>query len=140
MSHLFAKAVHEALQRDPRYRPEAYDLVRLALSHASELFRKGEEDQHVSGQELLEGFRQYVIQEFGPMALTTLSQWGLREGLDVGHIVYNLIEVGYFGKNEGDSLEDFCGGYDFEAAFTDPFIPSKSRRPVRGLLHPSDPQ
>jgi uncharacterized repeat protein (TIGR04138 family) len=139
MSPLFAKAVREALQRDPRYRPEAYDFVRLALNHASELFRKGEDDQHVTGQELLEGFRQFAIQEFGPMALTTLHQWGLNEGLDVGNIVYNLIAVRYFGKNDGDSLEDFCGGYDFETAFTQPFMPSKDQRPLTGL-HSSDSQ
>ena len=123
MHPVFAQAVHAAIQRDPRYRPEAYDVVRLALNHASELFRKGQEDQHVTGQELLEGFRQYVLQEFGPMSLTTLEQMGIREGLDVGHIVYNLIEVGYFGKNEGDSLQDFAGGYCFAEAFTQPFLP-----------------
>jgi uncharacterized repeat protein (TIGR04138 family) len=128
MSPLFAQAVHRAIQRDARYRPEAYDLVRVALNHASEIFRKGEEDQHVSGQELLEGFRQHVIKEFGPMALTILQQWGLHRGLDVGYIVYNLIEIGYFGKNEGDSLEDFDGGYDFNIAFTEPFLPSKDRQ------------
>jgi uncharacterized repeat protein (TIGR04138 family) len=128
MSPLFAQAVHRAIQRDARYRPEAYDLVRVALNHASEIFRKGEEDQHVSGQELLEGFRQHVIKEFGPMALTILHQWGLHRGLDVGYIVYNLIEIGYFGKNEGDSLEDFDGGYDFNIAFTEPFLPSKDRQ------------
>ena len=128
MSPLFAQAVHHAIQRDARYSPEAYDLVRVALNHASELFRKGEEDQHVSGQELLEGFRQYVIKEFGPMALTILHQWGLNRGLEVGHIVYNLIEIGYFGKNDGDSLEDFYGGYDFNTAFTEPFLPSKDRQ------------
>jgi uncharacterized repeat protein (TIGR04138 family) len=139
MSHLFAKAVHQACQRDSRYRPEAYDLVRLALSHASEIFRKDKEDQHVTGQELLEGFRQYMIQEFGPMSLTTLQQWGLHEGLDVGNIVYNLIDVGYFGKNDGDSLDDFCGGYDFATAFTDPFMPAKSRRSVSGLHAPDPP-
>jgi uncharacterized repeat protein (TIGR04138 family) len=128
MSPLFAQAVHRAIQRDARYRPEAYDLVRVALNHASEIFRKGEEDHHVSGQELLEGFRQHVIKEFGPMALTILQQWGLHRGLDVGYIVYNLIEIGYFGKNEGDSLEDFDGGYDFNIAFTEPFLPSKDRQ------------
>jgi uncharacterized repeat protein (TIGR04138 family) len=128
MSPLFAQAVHHAIQRDDRYRPEAYELVRVALNHASERFRKDEEDQHVSGQELLEGFREHVIQEFGPMALTLLHQWGLKRGLDVGHIVYNLIEIGYFGKNDGDSLEDFDGGYDFNSAFTEPFLPRKDRQ------------
>jgi uncharacterized repeat protein (TIGR04138 family) len=132
MSPLFAQAVHHAIQRDDRYRPEAYDLVRVALNHASEMFRQGQEDQHVSGQELLAGFRDYVIKEFGPMSLTILNQWGLHRGLDVGHIVYNLIEIGYFGRNDGDSLEDFDGGYDFNTAFTEPFLPAKNRQSSTG--------
>ena len=48
------------------------------------------------------------------MALTVLNEWGLERGEDVGNIVYNLIETGYFGKNEGDSIEDFAGGYEFD--------------------------
>lgn len=132
MSPLFAQAVHHAIQRDERYRPEAYDLVRVSLNHASQMFRQGQEDQHVSGQELLDGFRDYVIKEFGPMSLTLLNQWGLHRGLDVGNIVYNLIEIGYFGRNEGDSLEDFDGGYDFDSAFTEPFLPVKDRHSSSG--------
>ncbi len=139
MNPLFAQAVQHALQRDERYRPEAYELVRLALNHAAELFRKDQEDQHVTGQELLEGFRQYVLKEFGPMSLTTLHQWGLTEGLDVGHVVYNLIEVGYFGKNDGDSLEDFGGGYDFEPAFIEPFLPRAASQTCNGTSPSNDP-
>ncbi len=129
MNPLFAQSVQRAVERDARYCPEAYDLVRLALNQAAEMFRKDQDDQHVSGQELLEGFRRFVLKEFGPMSLTTLNQWGLREGLDVGHIVYNLIETGYFGKNDGDSLEDFAGGYDFDTAFTEPFLPRAKSAP-----------
>ncbi len=139
MNPLFAQAVHYAIQHDTRYRPEAYDLVRQALNHAAELFRKDQEDQHVTGQELLEGFREHVLKEFGPMSLTTLHQWGLSEGLDVGNVVYNLIEVGYFGKNDGDSIEDFAGGYDFEAAFTKPFLPRAAAKACNGAASSNDP-
>lgn len=126
MPPTFAQAVQHAVRRDPRYRPEAYDLVRQSLSHAAELFRTGEENKHVTGRELLEGFRQFTLKEFGPMSLILLHQWGVRDCLDVGHIVYNLIEAGYFGKNHNDSLEDFAGVFDFETAFTEPFLPAKS--------------
>jgi uncharacterized repeat protein (TIGR04138 family) len=62
------------------------------------------------------------------MSLILLDQWGLKRGEDVGNIVYNLIGVGYFGKNDGDSLEDFSGGYDFTTAFSEPFLPSSKRQ------------
>lgn len=124
----FGEAIHLCLEKDPRYHPSAYELVRDALHVACSKFRDGADDKHVTGQELLEGFREHVIQEFGPMSLTILEEWGVTRGLDVGHIVYNLINVGYFGKNEGDSLEDFDGGFTFAKAFTEPFLPTSQKK------------
>ena len=124
----FEEAIHLCLEKDPRYHPAAYELVRDALHAACSKFRGGADDKHVTGQELLEGFREHVIGEFGPMSLTILEEWGLTKGLDVGHIVYNLIDVGYFGKNEGDCLEDFDGGFTFAKAFTEPFLPTSQKK------------
>lgn len=123
----FAEAVARATAADPRYQPGAYEFVRDALHVAAKKFREGSEDSHVTGQELLEGFRLHALNEFGPMALFILHQWGIRGGEDVGNIVYNLIDTEYFGKNEGDSLDDFKGGYDFHEAFYEPFLPSSAR-------------
>jgi uncharacterized repeat protein (TIGR04138 family) len=124
----FGEAVRHSIQKDPRYHPAAYELVRDALHMAAKKFRdEAAEDQHVSGQELLAGFRDYVLQEYGPMSNIILDQWGLQRGEDVGNIVYNLIDCGYFGKNDGDSLEDFSGGYEFGTAFSTPFLPASLR-------------
>ena len=124
----FGEAVRRSIQKDPRYHPAAYELVRDALHMAAKKFRdEHAEDQHVSGQELLAGFRDHVLSEYGPMSNIILDQWGLQRGEDVGNIVYNLIECGYFGKNDGDSLEDFSGGYDFALAFSTPFLPASLR-------------
>ncbi|MBV6501250.1 MAG: hypothetical protein CJBNEKGG_03757 [Prosthecobacter sp.] len=126
----FHLAVAQAVSKDPRYQPLAYEFVRDALHVAVKHFREGKEDQHVSGQEVLEGVRLHALEEYGPMALTVLNEWGLERGEDIGNIVYNLIDTGYFGKNDGDSLEDFSGGYDFETAFTAPFKPSSKSQKV----------
>lgn len=123
----FEEAVARCAQNDPRYAGAAYDFVREALHVAVKKFCAGDEGQHVSGQQLLEGVRELALKDYGPMALTLLQQWGLRRGIDVGHIVYNLIQVGYFGKSDGDSLEDFDNGYCFEEAFTTPFLPKSKR-------------
>lgn len=124
----FGDAVRRSIQNDPRYHPAAYELVRDALHIAAKKFRdENADDQHVSGQELLAGFRDHVLAEYGPMSSFILDQWGLQRGEDVGNIVYNLIDVGYFGKNDGDSLADFAGGYPFATAFSEPFLPSSAR-------------
>lgn len=126
----FHLAVAQAVAKDPRYHPLAYEFVRDALHVAVKHFREGEEDQHVTGQQVLEGVRLHALDEYGPMALTVLNEWGLERGEDVGNIVYNLIDTGYFGKNEGDSIQDFEGGYEFAAAFSAPFQPSSRKQAV----------
>lgn len=120
----FDQAVASAIAEDPRYKREAYEFVREALHVAAKMFRGDVEDQHVTGQEMLEGVRVHALKQYGPMALFLLRLWGIERGEDVGNIVYNLIGSGYFGKNEGDSIEDFAGGYDFAEALNKPFLPS----------------
>ncbi len=119
----FEEAVQLSIRRDPRYQAEAYEFVRTALHVAVKQFCNGDEGQHVGGRDLLEGVRSHALKEYGPMALFILRQWGVQQGIDVGHIVYNLISAGYFGKSDGDSLDDFADGYDFDVAFTTPFLP-----------------
>jgi uncharacterized repeat protein (TIGR04138 family) len=126
----FHIAISQAVSKDPRYHPLAYEFVRDALHVAVKHFRDGQEDQHVTGQQVLEGVRLHALAEYGPMALTVLQEWGLERGEDIGNIVYNLIETGYFGKNEGDSIRDFEGGYDFTEAFTAPYRPASRRQTV----------
>jgi uncharacterized repeat protein (TIGR04138 family) len=123
----FHYAISQSVEKDPRYHPHAYEFVRDALHVAAKIFCEGKEDQHVTGQEVLEGVRQHALSEYGPMAFSILADWGLNCGEDVGNIVYNLIETGYFGRNEGDSIEDFAGGFPFATALTDPFMPASRR-------------
>jgi uncharacterized repeat protein (TIGR04138 family) len=116
----FADAVGEIVREDPRYAPEAYTLVMEALAFTcQDLERQG----HVSGQELIEGFRKCALKQFGPMARVTLSEWGIERGEDVGWIVFNLVEHNLLRKTEEDTIDDFAGRYDFREAFEAPFEP-----------------
>ena len=57
------------------------------------------------------------------MAGTVLNEWGINQSSDVGAMVFNLVEVGAFGRTENDSPKDFENGFDFKEAFEDPFLP-----------------
>jgi len=110
------------LDKDARYTPEAYLFVRGGLDHT---VRQLEKPRHVSGQELLDGMREYALKEFGPVAKRVLSEWGINECIDFGNIVFNLVNEGLLGKTDEDSLEDFMDGYDFHEAFIRPFRPKE---------------
>lgn len=130
----FDEVVERILARDARYHRDAYDFVRIGLEFTQSRMARDEVDpaQHVSGGQLLDGLREFALQEFGPMALTVLESWGIVRGEDFGEIVFQLIEENILRKTETDRREDFSGGYDFGEAFRDPFLPPsrKQQRPV----------
>ena len=68
---------------------------------------KRELPSNIRGEDLVRGFCQYALFRFGASAFFVFLQWNLREGLDVGAMVFNLIGVGIFGKDERDKFEDF---------------------------------
>lgn len=117
-------------QRDPRYSLDAYHFVREALDHTQKQQAKGRkaEPRHVTGQELTEGIRAFALDQFGPMAITVLDEWGVRSCEDFGEIVFNMIEARLLGKTDKDSRDDFKGGYDFHEAFRKPFLPSGAKQ------------
>ncbi len=111
------------LKHDPRYTEAAYFFVREALDH---IVRQLEAPRHISGQELLDGIREYALAEYGPLTKRVLSEWGINECIDFGNLVFNLVNEGLLGKTDEDSIDDFSGGYDFTEAFVHPFRPSES--------------
>jgi len=109
------------LAHDPRYTAGAYTFVRNGLDYTVRRLKK---PRHVSGQELLDGIREFALNEFGPMTKTILNGWGIERTEDIGEIVFNMIETGLLGKTESDSRADFADGYDFNEAFCKPFQPA----------------
>ena len=123
----FAEALESVVANDRRYQRDGYIFLRDALDFTTKQQKKlkGVSVRHVSGPELLDGVRQYALKEFGPMVMTVFDSWGIRSCEDVGHMVFNLIGAGVFGKTEEDSIKDFKNVYDFEEAVVTPFAPAK---------------
>lgn len=91
----YAKTIEGIRKADHRYAREAYDFVMEALEHTQV---KLEKRRHVSGQELLEGIREYGIQQFGALTRTVFEHWGVRRTGDFGEIVFNLVNTGLLGS------------------------------------------
>lgn len=127
----FEEALEQILAADARYHRDAYIFVREALDHTQQMVAKDNADRlrHVTGQELLEGIRQFALAQFGPMAQTVLGEWGIRECRDFGNIVFNMVEIGLLAKTQNDSRDDFNDGYQFNDAFRKPFLPARKLAP-----------
>jgi uncharacterized repeat protein (TIGR04138 family) len=122
----FEEELDKIVARDARYARDAYHFVREALDHTQQMLPRPPQDEirHVSGPQLLDGARAYALQQYGPMALTVLHEWGVRRCEDIGEIVFNMIDAALLAKTDQDRRADFAGGYDFEVAFRQPFLPS----------------
>lgn len=134
----FAEALDSIVATDQRYQREAYIFLRDALDFTTKQQKKakGTTVRHVSGPELLEGVRQYALKEFGPMVVTVFDTWGIRSCEDIGHMVFNLIGAGIFGKTDEDSIEDFKAVFDFQEAFVKPYAPEKKIEARKSLPAP----
>lgn len=115
------------LEKDPRYNREAYLFIREALEFTQRNVRKnsGDNTNHITGRELLDGIREFALKQYGPMTSLVLEEWGVRRCEDFGEIVFNMVEHKILSKTENDSREDFKGGYDFMDAFRTPFLPKR---------------
>jgi uncharacterized repeat protein (TIGR04138 family) len=126
----FEEALEIIHAKDPRYDKDAYLFVREALDFTQKNIGRDTRGRvrHVTGQELVEGIRDYALQQFGPMALTVFEQWGVRNCQDFGEIVFNMVDFGLLAKTDKDNRMDFEGGYDFEEAFRNPFLPRNKQK------------
>lgn len=121
----FDSAVSAIVSRDPRIPSQAYVFLREALDFTMARHKRDNNDQerHVTGAELVHGFCDLALQQFGPMASTMMQQWQLSSPSQIGDMVYALIEQGLFGKQESDRKEDFDGVTTFGEALVRPFLP-----------------
>lgn len=134
--------LHGIVEKDPRYRLNAYYYVLETLDFARSQLGMGssahqvphkshpcEEEsdepdsslQHISGAELCEAIRIRGRWMFGYLAKEVFNQWGVFRTDDFGEIVFNMVKAGKVRTAPGDQKEDFCGLYDFQTAFCDSF-------------------
>jgi uncharacterized repeat protein (TIGR04138 family) len=123
--------IFDLINRDRRYRLEAYQFVKEALNYAQDILQMGSKksvdvddelgeapkESHLTGQQLCEAIRLYALEQYGYMAKTVLNSWGVKTTGDFGEIVYNMISIKEMKKSKSDRREDFDDVYDFDKAF-----------------------
>ena len=106
----------DVVAKDPRYSARAYALLTDVIHYLS-----GEDGKHISGEEIMEEFKERALDQYGPLTYTVLTEWGLACTEDIGEMMFNLTESGRVHKDENDTPESFAGGYDFKEAFLGPY-------------------
>jgi len=112
----------KAAPRRLQYHPNAYHFLFVALRRTQQKLGRAQEHgadderAHITGQELLEGIREFALEQFGYLARTVFACWGIRATEDFGRMVFELIERGEMRKTENDQCSDFVDVFDLEQA------------------------
>jgi len=114
MGENFSSIIERIHNQDSRYSEDAYEFVMEALTFTQ---KKRGRIAHVSGEEILQGMKDLLIEKFGPMTLTVLEHWGINGTEDFGNIIFNLVENKILSKTEEDDLDKFKNVYDFSEVF-----------------------
>lgn len=113
--------LEELVAQVDRYPIEAFVFVNEAVAHTVRKIHgertSPEQNMHVSGRQLCDGFRELAIVRWGMLAGTVLRRWNMRSTADIGRIVFAMVEHNFMSKTDQDSPEDFREVYDFRAAF-----------------------
>jgi len=114
MSEKFEDIVERITESDFRYKREAYAFVMEALSYTQKKFKS---IAHVTGEEMLDGMKELLLDKYGPMTKAVLDHWGIQTTEDFGNIVFHLVESKVLSKTKDDQLENFVNRYDFDEVF-----------------------
>lgn len=121
MRNSFEEAVKELTLKYPQYAADAYEFMRAGLDYTVNLRKGAQANKHLTAVELYTGACNYALEEYGPLAHKVLQFWGIHSSRDFGCIVYNLIEVGIFGKQKDDRQEEFENLPSLEMILNQPY-------------------
>ena len=110
-----ADSFSDIVGKDSRYSARAYALLMDCVHYL------GKERGHMSSYDVMDEFKERALDQYGPMAYTVLSEWGLSDTEDIGEMMFNLVEFRRIRKDDDDRQEDFSGGYDFKEVFLGPY-------------------
>lgn len=130
MNQTSRKSLDQVVAECGRYPIEAFEFVRTGLNYAVQRIHgdttgMGDQECHVSGQQLCEGLRDFAIRRYGVMAKAVLAHWRIQRTSDFGRIVFAMVDNKLMQKTEDDDIRDFDNVYDFRTAFDPPARPHK---------------
>ncbi len=100
------------------YDERAYLFVLAALEYSQQ---RRPVRGHIPGSELAWACRDFAIEQYGLLARSVLSYWGVTSTEDFGRIVFGLIEADLLIQHPTDKIEDFSAVFDFVTAFDESY-------------------
>lgn len=105
----------DIVAKDRRYDGHAYALLMDVIHYL------GKEGGHMDAADIMDEFKERALDQYGPLAYTVLTEWGVKCCEDLGEMMFNLADFHRVQRDDGDTPESFIGGYDFKETFLGPY-------------------
>lgn len=113
-----SKTLDDLARESGKYPVDAFNFIREGLKFTvQKIHQTSQEEQHITGQDLCWGLREFALKRWGLMAPVVLRWWNITSTLDFGQIVFAMVQAGWMSKKAQDGLNDFLDVYDFRTAF-----------------------
>ena len=100
--------IAQIIEKDATYPEEAYEFVTNVIHFATKNNEKKEDaSRHIGAKKIIKASVDYALNEYGFFAQEVLLNFNIIKAIDIGNIVFNLIEVELLRQSDDDSLEDF---------------------------------
>jgi uncharacterized repeat protein (TIGR04138 family) len=100
--------------REPRFHEQGYLFVLSALEMCQAQLKAR---RHITGAELANACRELALDRYGLMARVVLDYWGISATVDIGDIVFTLVDLGFLLSQPQDTRDEFADVFDFDRAF-----------------------
>lgn len=113
----------DIIAKDKRYNARGYAFLMDVVHYLS-----GADDKHVSGEAVLDEFKERALDQYGPLAFTVLTEWGILTTSDIGEMMFNLVDASRVHKDENDSSDAFFKRLRFQGNIPRPLPDMKKLR------------
>lgn len=118
----FKKKIFKLRKIDSRYEADAYTFIMECFRFSSGK-KTRTQTRNLKAREICEAVKDLALENFGPMAGTVLSEWGVKNTADIGQLVKGLVEVKILAEEADDSYDLFNDLFDFHEVFEKPYEP-----------------
>lgn len=123
MDDKFMEMLFSIKEKNVKYPEKAYLFAFKILKDLAKNNKNQQKSENIKAANLLITFRNYALNEFGPMTASVLQEWNICSCRDLGNVIFDLVNAGVLEKDETDRIEDFEEIYDFNEAFIHPYLP-----------------
>lgn len=95
--------IFQVSQKYGRYPPSAYIFVFETLEYANKSGRG------LTGRQLCLAAFNFSLNRYGALARAVWETMNIHSSEDIGRLVYDLVDCGLIGQQEGDNISDFNG-------------------------------